>query len=64
MMEIRIQFDEKTGKVALTGPIDQRLVCYGMLDMAREILMKRALTPQPKSAILVPDVRVDLNGKG
>ena len=57
-----IRFDPATGSVNVEGPLDQRLFCYGLLEMAREIILKRASNPsdhailKAKSPILVPQL--------
>lgn len=48
-MEIRIQFDPATGKIGLSGQMDNAVMALGMLDMAREIIhrnMREAQGPR------------------
>ena len=49
------------GNIAVQGPTADRLLCLGMLDMARFALMSQPAT-QP-SRIMVPTPRFGLNGK-
>lgn len=51
-IEMVIRFNPQTGQVAISGPIDQRLICYGMLEMAKEILVKRAETPTTNGLVI------------
>jgi hypothetical protein len=56
---LTITLKPATGQIALNGPLDNRLQCYGMLEMAREILTARGL-PQAQqgkpSRIQVPNL--------
>ena len=54
-IQLIIEFDPETGNVQTNGPLDNRMLCYGMLEMAREILVKRAGDPKQRGGrILVP----------
>ena len=48
------------GEVQVTGPLTDRMLCYGMLEMAREIVLKMADAPelQEKKRIVTPDLGV------
>lgn len=48
------------GQVGVRGPIDQLLVCYGMLDLAKDAIRQRAAT-QGQQRIVQP-VIVPPNG--
>ena len=52
-----IRFNPATGHVNIEGPLDQRMLCYGLLEMAREILSKGAANPKPSSPIHIPELR-------
>jgi len=38
------------GKVEVTGPVEQRLVCYGLLEVARDVIAAY----QPAESRIVP----------
>lgn len=61
MVEMRIEYDEQTGAVTLNGPLDNRLLCYGLLEMAKEIVAsnKPRATPRivPGVAPVLPPLR-------
>lgn len=54
-IEIVIRFNPATGQVGFSGPLDQRLICYGMLEMAKEILTKQAEAPRTNGLIQPPN---------
>lgn len=62
MIELRITFDPATGQVLVHGPIDQRMACYGLLEMAREIIAAHA-TVEP-SRVIVPPAGLRLENGG
>lgn len=39
---LTIQFDQMTGAIGVNGPIQNPLVCYGMLEMARQAVQNFA----------------------
>ncbi len=39
--QLAITMDEKTN-VTVTGPVDQTMLCLGLLEMAKTIVVKRA----------------------
>ena len=43
VVELRVQFNQKTGNTQVSGPIDNRMLCYAMLEMAKEIILKRGM---------------------
>lgn len=53
LIELRITFDPATGQVNLNaseGAISQRLLMYGILDMARDIVHEYATNAQVRAA--------------
>lgn len=59
-VQIIITFDE-SGALNVNGPIDNRMLCYGMLDMARDIIAERARKAaenlvQPATGVILPKV--------
>jgi hypothetical protein len=39
MVELKITVDD-AGKISVNGPISNRMLCYGMLEMARDAINK------------------------
>ncbi len=58
---LTITFNPETRRTELSGPIDNRMVCYGMLAMGHEILLKRAILPN-ESSIVVPKMGLGFPG--
>ena len=50
-IQILIEMDEK-GTVSLVAPIHNKIFCYGMLDMAREIILKSEI--KKEQPLVVP----------
>ena len=50
MQTLTITFDETTGKLGLDGPIQNKLLAYGMLELAKDAL--RAFNEQSKQTII------------
>lgn len=48
MIQITITVDDQ-GKVGVTGPIDNVHMCYGLLEVAKDIIRKHQ--DQPKAVI-------------
>lgn len=40
MTELKIVVDDATGKVEVTGPIKQEVLCLGLLEKAKDIILK------------------------
>ena len=53
VLRMIIDMDLSDFSVKIGGPLDQRALCYGMLEMAREILIKRAFTRAAGSGLVV-----------
>jgi len=52
---LTIIHDPATGRIDLTGPIGNRLLCYGLLETAKEILLRRGLSDQmDEKRVVVP----------
>jgi hypothetical protein len=56
LAEIVITF-RKDEKVHMTGPLDEKMLCYGMLEMARDIV--RAHNQGEKKMVEVPNLVLD-----
>lgn len=55
-IQLVVTYDPQTSAISVTAPQD-RLLAYGMLGMAREIIAARALPPTPAKPgpeIIVP----------
>lgn len=50
-LQLTIVMDPQTGQVSLTGPINDKLFCYGLLELAKECIRTHA--EQSKNQILV-----------
>lgn len=51
MYELIIKYDEENNKLEISGPIKHPLLCYGMLERAKDVIRDSA----KKSAIEVID---------
>jgi hypothetical protein len=40
------------GQLNINGPIHNRLLCYGMLEVARDFIAKQEAAPKPQIAIV------------
>lgn len=45
--ELHIVLDDM-GRVSITGPIDNQILCYGLLTMAHDALVERARATQQR----------------
>jgi hypothetical protein len=56
VIEFVIQLNPETGQIQVRGPLTDRMLCYGMLAMAQEIIAKQAaeVKPGPASTLVVP----------
>ena len=55
IIELRIQLreDESGQNVSVTGPLQNKVLCYGMLEMAKDAI-RQAEMPRVIPAALVP----------
>lgn len=60
-MELVIKVDDDTGQASVTGPIDNLLVAYGLLEIGRDVIQKH--NQQQASRIVQPAVLVPQFGK-
>lgn len=54
------------GQLSISGPIDQRGLCYQMLELAREIIFTRGLEARygfepKKTNIVIPEIKFPKN---
>lgn len=59
-ISLTVTFDPSTGRIGLNAPMDQRMMCYGMLEMAKEILLKHG-AQQTGSKLITPPVGLRLS---
>jgi hypothetical protein len=45
---------DENGKVNLEGPLNNRLLCYGMLGVAQQILTEQAMKQSGANLMVVP----------
>ena len=58
---LSITFNQGTGQLSVNGPIDNAMLAYGMLEMARDLIAERRQHPVT-SRLAVPRMIVP-NGK-
>ena len=51
---LTINFDQTTGAVRVDGPIENRLLCYGMMELAKEAIQRFAQEKAAGTKILTP----------
>ena len=54
---------EDNGKVSIGGPLENRLLCYGMLKMAEEVVLERGIKGRGANLMVVPPMG-GLKGRG
>lgn len=62
--KLEIIFDDRTGKVGLAGPLNNKLLCYGMMELAKQAMASGAFKPSDKpleeealAAEIIPGVK-------
>lgn len=43
--KLEIMFDDVTGKMAFAGPLTNKVLCYGMIELAKEAMAKDGFKP-------------------
>lgn len=56
MIQLSIQYDEKTGRIDLTGPIKNKILCYGLLGLAHDTLA--SFTPEKEKLIKIANAGI------
>lgn len=46
--KLEIIFDDRTGKVGLAGPLNNKVLCYGMMELAKHAMATSAFKPSDK----------------
>lgn len=61
-IEISIVFDPNTGRVLVNGPINEKILCLGIMEMAKRAIMD--FNPATTGGgILVPKMQIVPGGK-
>lgn len=61
-IQLTIILDTDSGQTAVSGPIDNQVLAYGMLEVARDAIMERKqkadaqVIQMPQSGIVMPGV--------
>lgn len=67
-VRLSIQLDTSTGQVSLKGPLENRLLCFGLLGMAHSSLTRATIQDQqeaqPPSEIIRPELLVGMGRNG
>jgi len=62
MVTLTISLDQQTGAVQVNGPLHDRVLCYGLLGIAHEILTRQheqmSESGNGKPVIVVPKLQV------
>lgn len=53
---LTIQFDQMTGAIGVNGPIQNPVICYGMLELARQAVQNYAQEQAKERRILPANV--------
>jgi len=62
VVELKIQFNQRSGQTQIMGPIENRTLCYAMLETAKEIILMRALGAPKPSNLVIPQLHIRGNG--
>lgn len=54
-LELRITVSN-TGEIRVYGPIQNKILCYGLLEIAKDII--KTYKPEEQSDIIVPQVAI------
>ena len=60
VIQILVEFNTTTGEISVNGPLDNRVLCYGILELAREAVHNRyqQQRKEQQGKIIVPDVGI------
>ena len=48
---LEIVFNQETGEVGVRGPLHDKLLCYGLLSLAKDAIRSHQQEPQPLVAV-------------
>lgn len=54
VLELKISLDQLSGGISVNGPIDNPLICYAMLELAKDAVRAHNQAKVAKSSIVVP----------
>lgn len=57
-IQLAIMFDPTTGALSVNGPIDNLILCFGLLEMAKENLRNHHAKNQARIALVPPGMRL------
>lgn len=60
MITLTVTFDPPTGQIQIVGPIQDKILCCGLLEMAKNTILKQET---PKIIPVLQTVTRDGNGK-
>lgn len=64
MVELLISMDPQTGAVQLQGPLDNAVLCLGLLDMARDLVHERRKQAPERPRLVLPPAAGPLRNGG
>lgn len=62
MIQLVIQWDPNTGEINVNGPVDQEILCLGLLEKAKQAVMAHA-QKKAEGARIVPALVVPMPPK-
>lgn len=62
MIELKIMFDPQTGQLQVGGPINDKILCYGLLERAKDMVRDFDATKAASSPIIIANRIANLNG--
>lgn len=54
MIQIVVQFDPQTRQVQVSGPLQDKVLCYGLLEIARDTLHEHFMRSEAAKIVPVP----------
>jgi hypothetical protein len=55
-VEIKIQLEE-SGQVLVTAPFENQLMCLGLMEIAKGVIIEQG--KKPKSNIIIPEFKIN-----
>lgn len=56
--KLELVFDDQTGHLALAGPLQNKLLCYGMLELAKEAMGNKEFKPTSLPSVEEKEIEV------
>ena len=64
-VQLVITLDQATGAIQVSGPIEQPMLAYGLLELARDAIRDHNAQKKALNGLVIPQiVPAPLNGKG